>query len=272
VAKASKVKRGQAASASASSRTRGVESSRKVLSMLSWFEPGRPLATVETLARAAGVPKSTAYRYISILRETGFLTDDGRGAYHVAPRVFRLAGAAQAATNYVELARPGMERLAAHTGETVILVRRIGDCGVCIARVESEHSVRLSFEVGAAFALHAGASPKILLAHLSERDRHAYFSRAMQTNSQLKKRLPALERELGEIRASRLAFSNAEITPDIWAVAAPVMHGARVIAALSVCGPRFRLRGPARKKAEKLTHDVATKISEELDRLLPPAS
>jgi DNA-binding IclR family transcriptional regulator len=259
-------KRGRAASPN---RTRGTESSRKVLSILSYFEPSRPLATVDTLARAARVPKSTAYRYISILRETGFITDDGRGGYHIAPRIFRLAGAARAALSFIDIAKPGMDKLAAATGETVILVRRVADSAVCIARAESEHPVRLSFEVGAAFPLHAGASSKVLLAHLSERERRTYLARAAGGDPGMEERLERLEQELGTIRTSGIGFSNAEITPDVWAVAAPVVHGQRVIASISVAGPTFRLRGSACASAEALTRSIAQEISAELDRLLP---
>jgi DNA-binding IclR family transcriptional regulator len=37
------------------------------------------------------------YRYIALLRDTGLLIGDDRGAYHLSPRVISLARAAEAA-------------------------------------------------------------------------------------------------------------------------------------------------------------------------------
>lgn len=250
----------------AARRTRGAESSRRVLSMLAWFDPERPFATIDTLAGVAGVPKSTAYRYVSLLRETGFLAEDGRGAYHVAPRVLQLARAAEAAISVLDIAQPLMEKLSGATGETVILVRRVGDHAVCFGRAESNRHVRLSFEVGTAFPLHLGASPKTLLAHLPARERDAYLTRAARADATLRTRMARFEQELDRIRAEGVAVSSAEITEDVWAVAAPVWRGEQLAAALSVAGPAFRLRGTARTRAAALTREAALDISSAIAR------
>lgn len=234
--------------------------------MLSWFDPQRPVATVETLAAVAGVPKSTGYRYVSLLRETGFLAENGRGGYHLGPRVFRLARAAEAAMSVRDIAQPFMDTLCEATGETVILVRRVGDHAVCFGRAESPRHVRLSFEVGAALPLHLGASPKLLLAHLPARERDDYLARTARTDPELRSRLARFELELERIRASGVAFSSAEITRDVWAVAAPLWRGSRILAALSVAGPSFRLRGATRARATRLTREAALEISNAIAR------
>src|SRR5215213_6100212 len=117
-------------------RTPGAESSRKVLSLLAYFEPSRPSASMETLAEAIKAPKSTAYRYVSLLREFGFLMEVHSGQYALGPRVLGMARTAQSAISYAELSRPLMEELSHDTGETVFLVRRVGDHAICIGRCD----------------------------------------------------------------------------------------------------------------------------------------
>ena len=58
------------------------------------------------------------YRYIALLRETGLLVGDERGAYHLSARLISLARAAEAAESIIEVADPGTPggavRLARH--------------------------------------------------------------------------------------------------------------------------------------------------------------
>lgn len=244
---------------------RGAASSRKVLRMLMAFAPDRPFATVEALAAAAGVPMSSAYRYVALLREVGLLAEDGQGAYHLTPRVIRLAKAAQAALSFVDIARPVMQQLAQASGETVLLVRRFGDSAICIERAESADPIRLSLEIGTPFPLHQGASPKLLLANLPPVERDAYLVRAARADRGFKARLAAFRAELERIRKARWSASAAEITPEIWAAAAPVLDDHALVAALSVAGPSYRLRqARVQERIITLTRDAADVISRAL--------
>ena len=72
-------------------RTTGTESSRKVLHTLLAFSEQRPTATAEDLAREVGVPLSSAYRYISLLREVGLIEEGRERTYHLSARIIPLA-------------------------------------------------------------------------------------------------------------------------------------------------------------------------------------
>ena len=242
-------------------RIRGTSSSRKVLQLLTAFTPEQPVASVDALARRIKVPLSTAYRYVALLREVGLVTDDGQGGYHLSPRVVELARAARAAITFVDVARPLMEQLRDASGETVILIRRVEDAAICVERIESAQRVRLSFEVGTAFPLHRGASPKLLLAWMSAKERDDYLARARKTDAELRRRPGAIAAELEQIAARGWAESSEEITPDIWAAAAPVFEGQRLVAALSVAGPAYRLPPRTRAKVITQTRRSAAEIS-----------
>ena len=242
-------------------RTAGAESSRKVLSLLAYFAPARPVASIETLARSIRAPMSTAYRYVSLLREFGFLMEATGGKYALGPRALGMARAAQAALSYSELARPLMETLAHDTGETVFLLRRVADHAICIGRCDPADPVRIFLEIGSAVPLHVGASPKMLLAHLPARERDAYIARVFDRDPALRRNRTRLRAELEHMRTHGSGITIDEITPGVWACAAPILEHARVIAALSVAGPAFRIGKAKRKSFESLVRDAAREVT-----------
>ena len=68
-----------------SRRTTGVESARKALQLLLCFDASRTRASVAELAKAAGLPLSSAYRHVALLREVGLVEEEGAGLYRVTP-------------------------------------------------------------------------------------------------------------------------------------------------------------------------------------------
>jgi DNA-binding IclR family transcriptional regulator len=246
-------------------RTAGAESSRKVLSLLAFFEGSRPAASIDTLARSIKAPMSTAYRYVALLREFGFLMDVPGGKYALGPRALGMARAAQAALGYPEIARPVMETLAHDTGETVFLLRRVGDHAICIARCDSLNPVRIFLEIGSAVPLHVGASPKMLLAHLPARERDAYIARFFDRDPALRRNRSRLRAELELMRTHGSGITIDEITPGVWACAAPLLEHGRVIATLSVAGPAFRIGKGKRSAFEAMVRTAARKVSAALD-------
>jgi DNA-binding IclR family transcriptional regulator len=245
-------------------RTPGAESSRKVLSLLAYFDLSRTSASMETLAGAIKAPRSTAYRYVSLLREFGFLMELQAGQYALGPRALGMARAAQAAISYADIAHPLMEGLSHDTGETVFLLRRVGDHAICIGRCDPVSPVRIFLEIGSAVPLHIGASPKMLLAHLPAREREVYLARAAKGDAALRRGLGKLREELDRMREHGTAITIDEITPDVWACAAPIFENDKVIAAVSVAGPIFRIDKARRSTFEAMVKAAAAGVSAQI--------
>ena len=55
------------------------------------------MLSARELAEVTAIPLPSMYRYIALLRDTGLLVSDDRGAYHLSPRLIGLARAAEAA-------------------------------------------------------------------------------------------------------------------------------------------------------------------------------
>lgn len=250
--------------ARAGQKTSGTGSSRKVLRLLMSFDESRPSATAEQLAKAADVPLSTAYRYISLLREVGLLEEGPSNSYVVSVRALPLARAALAANPLAEKAMPILRAITETCGETSLLLRRVAQSAVCVARSESPHPVRLSFDVGRAMPLHRGAAAKILLSALNPQELDHYF-RSLPAGDDTAR--AELEQELATIRTRGWSVSHGEVDQGIWAAAAPVADGKDVVGALTVAGLAQNIDDKRRHEILDSVKTAAQQLSEQASRM-----
>jgi DNA-binding IclR family transcriptional regulator len=177
------------------------------------------------------------YRYIALLRETGFLVGDDRGSYHLSARFISLAKAAEAAESLIEFADPVMRSLAMECGETVILVRLIARTPVCVHRVESAHHLRTTFEPGQPLPLERGASSRVLLMGLTPQSRKDCLARLAHADPDA---AAAIEEAVAATAECGWAVSEEEIDRGVWAASAAVTDGRSTVAALTVPSPLVR--------------------------------
>ena len=195
-------------------------------------------ARADELAKTAGIPLSTAYRYLRTLRTYGFVADAG-GLFQPGPVLEPTRGHVGRA-ELVAIASPWLEQLAELTGETAVLVVRAGLRAVCVHQVESEHAVRLAFRIGQALPLYAGAGQRTLLAHAPPEVVRAVFDGECQ---QLTPNTPTREnlaKRLASTRLSGIATSRGEYSPGGVAIAAPVFCNGVVVCSLTAAGPDTR--------------------------------
>ena len=239
----------------------GCEGARRVLALMLAFSADRNTLTAREMAAATGIALPSVYRYITLLRETGLLAGDERGSYRLSARLIGLARAAEAAESLIDVADPVMNRLAADTQETVILVRLIGRSAVCVHRVESAQRLRISFEPGQPLPLYRGASARLLLSGLAPEIRREYLAPLAERDQQAAARL---EEQIVVAGQRGWAVSEEEIDKGIWAASAPVMQGKRMVAVLTVPSPL--VRAPASLQDQRLgqVRSAAGAISEAL--------
>lgn len=237
---------------------RGVESARRALALLTSFSKERPTISARDLAGLTEIPLPSVYRYVAFLRDTGLLIGDDQGGYRLSMRFVALAEAARAAENLVDVADPVMRRLSAVTGETVILVRLMGNAAVCVHRIESSQRLRTSYEPGQPLPLEHGASARILLASLSP----GALSDAL---APLRARDPEAaartESEVAVVRDRGWECSEEEIDRGIWAAAAAVHDHDATVAALSVPSPLVRAPAEMQQELLRQVRESATEIS-----------
>lgn len=217
----------------------GAESARKVLSMLLAFSEETPTRTVPELASYLQVPASSAYRYVGLLRECGLIEEAEVGGYRVSVRAIGLARAARAgAAGLSDIAHPVLQELCRETGETALIIRRLGQAVVAVDIEESSEPVRLTFERGNLMPLNRGSAARLLLAAMTPRERESYYRSLQSIEGDAD--VPT-DDELAVITEQGWTESFGQISDGIWGCAAAIVVNRRVVAALCVAGPLYRL-------------------------------
>jgi DNA-binding IclR family transcriptional regulator len=148
----------------------------------------------------------------------GLVQRDGEGRFGWGVRLV--------APSIASAAHPALERLRDTTGESTQLYVRRGDVRVCVAAVESAHSLRTIVPVGAVLPLDRGSAGKVLR---------------------------------GE---QPWAASVEEREKGVASVSAPVIHGGRVFGAVSVSGPVERTTRAPGKRYAKAVVTAAREVEE----------
>ena len=222
------------------------------------------------IAERLELTKSTTYKYVQTLERAGFLVRETDGSTLIlGPRILELSSVARNPSHVADLAYPILEELVTQTNETALLAARMGTRSVCIARVESRHSLKLSYELGATYPLHAGGTAQVLLAWLDDDALSKILSSAEFTRytSKTVASLDELRARLAEIRKEGYAMTDGELDAGTFTVAAPVTdRTGQVIASLSLGGPLQRLDDRARREYPRIVKQAAHRVSESVSR------
>jgi DNA-binding IclR family transcriptional regulator len=245
-------------------RTPGVESARRALTILLSFSEEQPELTVDRLAAEHGISTPSAYRYISLLRELYLVEERTKGTFVLAPTILRLFAAAESSLDITAAAKPVLERLRDETGEAALVMRRVHDAAVCVAIENPNRALTLSFVPGQRMPMFGGAGAKVLLAGMPAQERTSLIAS-----------LPAQRQgELADavelIHEAGFAESEGEVDEGVWAIAAPILVGGKTVASLSVATAAFRTAPESRGRIRDLVQEAAVEISAKLLALQSP--
>jgi DNA-binding IclR family transcriptional regulator len=218
----------------------------RTFALLDLFTAERPEWRTTELARAAGLPVTTAHRILSVLHARGYVARDASTMrFRLGPAALDLGERARAALDLRRAALPVLQRLARETDETALLtvVSAERDASVCLERVESAQPLRLSVEPGRKMPLHAGASQKALLAFMAPEEIERVLSRPLARICRATVTDPdALRADLAEVRRRGRAISLEETNLGVWGVAVALLdRSGSPAAALGLAGPSVRL-------------------------------
>lgn len=239
---------------------------KKGLSILSLFDKGHPIMSIPEITARLNLPESTAYRYIATLKSQGWIMEDSKpGYYRLGLKILELARVVKQ-QSIIDLSFPIMEQLSDQTGETVILAGIYDKKGICLGKDEGHHNLRVSYERGETFYLHAGATGKALMAYLSEEEQDSIIEEiglpklAENTITDPDK----LRIELKRVREDGFAVSDGEVHQGVRAIAAPIYNDrGKVIANLTVGAPIHRLEGLRTEETIQMVIEAARKITEQ---------
>lgn len=220
----------------------GTQAVERALWVLRAFEAATDDLGISEVAHATGLSMSTAHRLTRALCAGGLLTQDPRSErYQLGPALVVLGRLAEDRLG-LERARPVLDLLAADTGESVSLGILTGGDVTVVLTIASNQPLRFSQPPGHRIPAHTSAMGKCLLAGQGDIDGTVAalgpLEAATDNTVTDRRRLSA---DLEEVRRRGWALNDEERNPGVRAVAAPVRHRDRTIAAIAVQGPVRRL-------------------------------
>src|SRR5919202_3507385 len=151
-----------------------VQSLERGLAVIRAFSAERPQLTLSEVARATGLDRAAARRFLLTLADLGYVHSDGR-SFMLAPRVLELGYAYLSSISLPEVAEPHMERLVADVHESSSVSVLDGDDIVYVARVPVSRIMTVSINVGTRFPAYATSMGRVLLAGLPAPPLDAHF-------------------------------------------------------------------------------------------------
>ncbi|GAA2029315.1 IclR family transcriptional regulator [Catenulispora yoronensis] len=248
------------------------QSLERGLLILSAFTEHRPVLGIADLARAAGLTKSTAHRYVATLAKLGYvLQDPDTRKYSLGPRVIDLGFAALNSMEITRIAAQPLQALSDETGYPASMAVLDGADVVYVDRRRSRRAtgfpMDITLHVGSRLPAYCTSMGKVLLADQDPEqlaallDRSDLSRRGPKTITGREQLLAVLDR----VRANGIAVNDEELAPGLRSVAAPVRdRSGAVVAAVNLAvhlttwnAPVetvvVRLEGPLRATAAEIS-------------------
>jgi IclR family pca regulon transcriptional regulator len=213
-----------------------VQSLERGLAVIRAFHADTPELTLSDVARATGLTRAAARRFLLTLLDLGYVRTDGR-LFSLTPRVLELGYSYLSSISLPEVAVPHLERLVTEVHESSSVSVLDGDDVVYVARIPTSRIMAVSINVGTRFPAYATSMGRVLLAGLPDDELTAYLGR-----TQLRRLTPktitspkALAAELARVRAQGWALVDQELEEGLRAIAAPIRdRSGKVVASANV--------------------------------------
>ncbi|MET8053553.1 IclR family transcriptional regulator C-terminal domain-containing protein [Streptosporangium sp. NPDC005286] len=213
-----------------------VQSLARGLSVIKAFSATSPELTLSEVARATGLTRAAARRFLLTLVDLGYVRTDGR-LFALSPRVLDLGYAYLSSLSLPEMAEPHLERLVAEVHESASVAVLDGEDVVYVARVATTRIMRVTINIGTRFPAHCTSMGRVLLAWLPPDELDAYLERAA-----LRRFTPktvttseSLRAELERVRSQGWAMVDQELEEGLRSIAVPIRdRSGRVAAAMNI--------------------------------------
>ncbi|MEG1548112.1 MAG: IclR family transcriptional regulator [Clostridia bacterium] len=201
--------------------------------------------TLTTLAENVDLPKSTLVRLLNTLKGHGMvLQDDETKRYRLGWALIYMGQAATKSFNLIKLIHPHLDQLSRETGESASLIMLRKNKVVYVDQVSGNNMIRGVPRIGAELFLHASASGKVLLSHLTEKQVNQILAGYAFTRFTDKTICdPAVFREvLSQTHSLGYALDDEEGELGCRCIAAPITDwNGKIVASVTITGPTSRI-------------------------------
>jgi DNA-binding IclR family transcriptional regulator len=207
-----------------------MSSLERMLGVLDLFSLDRPVWTADALAAALGYTRSTAYRYVKELVDAGLLARAGGGSYMLGPRIIELDRQIRLCDPLLAAAAPVMRgMLANHGAEVILLCSLYRDKVLCVHQERRDFPRDISYSRGRPMPLFRGATSRVMLAYLPDRQLARLFDRNRDeiAAAGLGASWEEFTAGLRALRRAGYCVSRGEVNEGVVGVAAPIFDGER---------------------------------------------
>jgi IclR family pca regulon transcriptional regulator len=213
-----------------------VQSLERGLSVIRAFDAEHPELTLSDVARATGLTRAAARRFLHTLVELGYVGTDGR-LFALRPRVLELGYAYLSGLGLPEIALPHLENLVATVHESSSVSILDGADVVYVARVPTKRIMSVSISVGTRFPAYATAMGRVLLAARTGEWLDSYLAsvrlRPLTRNTIVD--ADVLREEIGRVREQGWSLVDEELEEGLRSIAVPIRAAdGSVVAAVNV--------------------------------------
>jgi IclR family transcriptional regulator, pca regulon regulatory protein len=213
-----------------------VQSLERGLAVIRAFGAERPELRLSDVARATGLTRAAARRFLLTLVRLGYVRQNG-STFSLRPRILELGYAYLSALSLPEVAQPHMETLVGEVNESSS-VAVLDDLDIVyVARVPTRRIMTITIAVGTRLPAYATSMGRVLLAGLegdalSERLARIELEQLTATTVP---DLDALRERIEEVRAAGWAAVDQELEQGVRSAAVPIRDATdAVVAALNV--------------------------------------
>jgi IclR family pca regulon transcriptional regulator len=213
-----------------------VQSLERGLSVITAFGPTTPELSLSDVARATGLTRAAARRFLLTLVDLGYVRQEGK-LFRLTPRVLTLGYAFLSSMSLPGLAGPHLEWLAGEVHESSSMSVLDGRDVVYVARVPTSRIMTVSINVGTRFPAYATSMGHVLLAGLDDDalDEHLAGVELLPLSDHTLTSVTALRARLREVRNQGFALVDQELEYGLRSLAAPVrIRAGKVVAAVNI--------------------------------------
>lgn len=247
---------------------KGVQVIDRALDILEILSLEREGLGVTEIGARLGLHKSTVHRIISALAERGYIEKQPRNSiYKIGLKLIEISSVY---LNNVELkteARPYLNELTRKLGITSHIAILDGRDAVYIDKVDTHSSIRLYSQIGKRIPVHSSGLGKSLLAGLSDLQLEEYLKN-YEFNKYTKNTITNKEdliKQIMLVRKKGWSVDNEEHDDEIRCIASPILdYRGKVIAALSVAGPKDIVSGDRDEEIGEIVKLAAREISKRM--------
>jgi len=239
-----------------------LDKSLSVLDVL--FQNNAPMSIME-ISKKLEIYPSTIHRILDTLKYRGYVEQNSDNQkYLLGLKLVELGMARYHQINLVKEASPFLKELVAECNETVHLGVLDHEEVLYLAKRDSAQTIGMVSRVGRRAPLYSTGLGKILLAYVTEKERErtiAHIKIQQFTKNTITDK-KELEKELEQVRKQGFAFDKEENEKEVYCIAVPIKnYRGKVIAALSVSSPTYRINAQRKKFLEKSILGIGRKIS-----------